>query len=130
MFCNELLKRNKDIKIVFINVLALTNHVKQTFDRNPFSKFDTQKLIRKAIEADLFVLDDLGKEKFQNWIHIEILYSIISARIHDKKSNIILSSLSVPELNNYYKRMNPNEYNNILTFCKKLFYLKKLKNNN
>lgn len=98
---NELLGRG--VPVVFATMIDLLQKLKETFETG-----GEAALLRAYIDADLLIIDDLGKEQPTEWAATKI-YQIINARYEDFKPIIVTSNYSLDEL---VKRMTPKSGDN------------------
>ena len=83
--------------VLYVNVNEYINSLKPDYDGVPLKSY--------AIEADLFILDDLGTEKISDFSNVELNY-IIDKRLNDKKSTIITTNLMLNQIKeNYLSQM-------------------------
>ena len=83
----EVLKQNKSV--LYLNATEYIDSLKPDYDDVPLKKY--------AVEADLFILDDLGTEYSSDFSRTGLNY-IIDKRLNDGKSTIITSNLTDDEL--------------------------------
>lgn len=82
--------------------------------RAAFSDDNNEKIERKMCEADLLVIDDLGKEKstvFSN----EVLYRVINYRYREKLPTIVTTNTGMDLL---YERLGEAIYSRLIHICK------------
>lgn len=87
----EVIKLNKSV--LYLNAMEYIDSLKPDYDGMPLKKY--------AINADLFIIDDLGTEYSSEFSKTEINY-IIDKRLNDQKSTIITSNLIDVELKARY----------------------------
>lgn len=91
---NELIERHV-VAPMFVNLADIADRVRKTFDEK--EKSDDSKLFEKLKTCELLVIDDLGTEKWSEWIE-EKLFSIINFRYDNQLPMIITSNLKISEL--------------------------------
>lgn len=95
LFCNELTKLNKTI--CFVNLINLTNEFRK--NRSPYELTNEfLELVEKMQNCDVLVLDEIGIEKFNYWLHIEILLAILYERIQYNLPTFFISNLDLKKL--------------------------------
>lgn len=83
--------------VLYANVNEYINSLKPDYDGVSLKSY--------AIEADLFILDDLGTEKISEFSNVELNY-IIDKRLNDKKSTIITTNYMLNQIKeNYLSQM-------------------------
>ena len=83
--------------VLYVNVNEYINSLKPDYEGVPLKNY--------AINADLFILDDLGTEKISDFSNVELNY-IIDKRLNDKKSTIITTNLLLNQIkDNYLSQM-------------------------
>lgn len=80
--------------VVFGTMPTLLNQLKETFD-NP--QLSSQMVLRKFINCDLLVLDDVGVGKLSAW-NLDVLFQILNGRYESKKVTVLTSNYSLEEL--------------------------------
>ena len=65
--------------------------------KNSFDKGTTKEILKRYIEADFLVLDDLGSENITPWVS-EQLFLIINARVNDNKRILVTSNYNPNQL--------------------------------
>lgn len=96
---NELMEK-KLVEVLFLNMPETATRVKNTF--NTEVKTPDSKLFRRMKEADLLVLDDLGVEKYSDWLSDQV-YQIVDHRWRNHMPMIITSNQSLNDLGRFYK---------------------------
>lgn len=91
---NELIERYL-VTSMFVNLADIADRVRKTFDED--KKSDDSKLFDKLKTCELLVIDDLGTEKWSEWIE-EKLFSIINFRYDNQLPMIITSNLKISDL--------------------------------
>ncbi|MBE0448769.1 MAG: ATP-binding protein [Actinobacteria bacterium] len=81
---------------IFQSVPELLSRLRATYSDRAKEREAT--LLRALEVAELVVLDDIGAEKWSEWVE-EKLYSIIDSRYRAKKPLIITSNLTLDEMN-------------------------------
>lgn len=83
---NELERHNKTV--IALNLGLYINKILA-------DKGDTEKrLLEKAVEADLLIIDDMGVESVPDWVQDKI-FNLIDARYRAKKSIVVTSNLKL-----------------------------------
>lgn len=121
---NELANENNTI--IFLNMIDLYTYViNLTYNNeNLFNFIDQLK------NVDFLILDEVGNEKFKQFIHTNILYTILHYRSIKKKPIIFLSQFNLKDLKKQYelstsfKEKNKVEHyvNKILNMVNKKIY--------
>lgn len=108
LFCNELTKLNKTI--CFVNLINLTNEFRK--NRSPYELTNEfLELVEKMQNCDVLVLDEIGIEKFNYWLHIEILLAILYERIQYNLPTFFISNLDLKKLKlKYLSTMNNSSF--------------------
>lgn len=108
LFCNELTKLNKTI--CFVNLINLTNEFRK--NRSPYELTNEfLELVEKMHNCDVLVLDEIGIEKFNYWLHIEILLAILYERIQYNLPTFFISNLDLKKLKlKYLSTMNNSSF--------------------
>lgn len=118
LFCNEAAKQNK--QICFVNFANFANYF-----RKNFSGYDSNKefweYTEKMNECDILVIDELGIEKFNYWMHIEVVLPILLHRYKQNLPVYFISNLDLKKLElkyigavKSYASKNEKENNTIL----------------
>lgn len=82
----------------FVNFASLMLEVKSSFD----SKEETeQKVISKYCNYDILVIDDIGTEKYSEYVQA-VIYTILNTRYEKMKPTIITTNLSSADMNSSY----------------------------
>lgn len=89
---NELMRQG--VPVVFATMIDLLAKIKETFDSGGKAEAD---LLRLYTQADLLIIDDLGKEQPTEWALTKI-YQIINARYEDFRPVIVTSNYTLEEL--------------------------------
>lgn len=74
---------------------------------------EPEKTEEKYRTIDLLVIDDLGKEKFSEWVE-EVIYHLVNYRLNDLRATIITTNLGQVELN---ERVGQATVDRILQMC-------------
>jgi DNA replication protein DnaC len=74
---------------LFYDTRDLLRVIRSTYD--PVNRVPEMDVLRPVIEADLFVLDDLGAEKTSEWVE-ETLNLIVNARYSEKRITVFTSN--------------------------------------
>jgi DNA replication protein DnaC len=85
---------NKGATGVFYDVPELLKTIRNTY--NPVMKTAEVDVLRPVMEADLLVLDDLGKERTTEWVE-ETLNLIVNTRYNQKRITIFTSNYEEKE---------------------------------
>lgn len=80
--------------VVFGTMPALLGQLKETFD-NP--QLSSQTVLRKFINCDLLVLDDVGVGKLSAW-NLDVLFQILNGRYERKTATVLTSNYSLNQL--------------------------------
>lgn len=83
----------KGVGVVFRTFAGLLGDIKDTFD----SDRSETEVIKAYTDADLLIIDDLGKEQCTDWA-ISQLYTIVNNRYEDCKPIVITANYSFEEL--------------------------------
>ncbi len=86
---------NELTPVIFGNVTTLLGRIRETYSSG--SQESEHEIMDSLINADLLIIDDLGKEQTTDWV-LEKLYTIINARYEDCKPLIVTTNLSVNDL--------------------------------
>ena len=89
------LMKVKRVGVKYTTTLDLLGEIKKTFDKD--SQVTESELINLIKKIDVLILDDVGVEKPTSWVK-SIFYSILDARMDNKKLTIFTSNLSMDEL--------------------------------
>lgn len=82
----------------FVNFASLMLEVKSSFD----SKEETeQKVISKYCNYDILVIDDIGTEKYSEYVQA-VIYTILNTRYEKMKPTIITTNLSSSDMTSSY----------------------------
>ena len=85
----------QEIPVIFLNAVDLLDRIKATWDGSARAQEDSILKIYK--NADLLIIDDLGKEQASEWA-VSKIYQIINARYEDLKPVIITTNYTQAEL--------------------------------
>ncbi len=99
VLANELMEREM-VEVLFLNMPEAITRVKKTFDSE--IKTEDSRLFERMKEMELLVLDDVGVEKYSDWM-ADQMYQIIDHRWKNRKAMIFTSNLSMEDLGKYYK---------------------------
>ena len=99
VLANELMEREM-VEVLFLNIPEAITRVKKTFDSE--IKTEDSRLFERMKEMELLVLDDVGVEKYSDWM-ADQMYQIIDHRWKNRKPMIFTSNLSLEDLGKYYK---------------------------
>jgi DNA replication protein DnaC len=86
----------QEYSAIFQSVPELLSRLRATYRSR--SEVTEENLLDELNECDLLVLDDIGAEKWSEWVE-EKLYSIIDMRYRQKKPLIITSNYSLDDFN-------------------------------
>lgn len=81
--------RTRGARGLFYDTRDLLRVIRSTYD--PVNRVAEMDVLRPVLEADLFVLDDLGAEKTSEWVD-ETLNLIVNARYSEKRVTIFTSN--------------------------------------
>lgn len=76
---------------------ALGAFERQQFSRDPEEAAEAAAKVRRELDCDLMILDDLGTEVISS-VTVSALYTLINTRLMDRKATIINTNLSPDEL--------------------------------
>jgi len=107
---NEILSQGHSV--VFQNVPDLLSKIRTTFN-NPEKKETENKIINRLINADLLILDDMGAEKWSEWVEAT-LYQVIDRRYRSLKPLLITTN---NELTMLQKAIGNRTYDRLLEMC-------------
>ena len=79
---------------LFFDVPELLKTIRNTY--NPVMKTAEVEVLRPVMEADLLVLDDLGKERTTEWVE-ETLNLVVNTRYNQKRTTIFTSNYEEKE---------------------------------
>lgn len=82
----------------FVNFASLMLEVKSSFDSKETSE---QKVIKKYCNYDILVIDDIGTEKYSEYVQA-VIYTILNTRYENMKPTIITTNLSSADMNASY----------------------------
>lgn len=82
----------KGHRVVFANVSHLLASFRWSYRRDDDGT--EEEMIRRMIDADLLVLDDLGVDKPSEWVD-QVLYTIVDARYQDYRPLIVTTNCSL-----------------------------------
>ena len=85
---------NKGVPVVCKTSSDLLSDIKRGFDSGEATEYE---ILRAYKEADLLIVDDLGKEQCTDW-SMSTLYSILNDRYEDMKPTIITTNYNTEEL--------------------------------
>jgi len=80
---------------VFVSLIDLMGSLYETFDRE--SKISWQTALKRYVEADVLVIDDLGQEKATEKT-IEVVFHLLNHRINNCKTTVVTSNRSLASL--------------------------------
>jgi DNA replication protein DnaC len=84
----------KGATALFCDVPELLKTIRSTY--NPITKTAESDVLRRLMEADLLVLDDLGKEKTSEWVE-ETLNLVVNTRYNYQRTTIFTSNFEEKE---------------------------------
>lgn len=99
-FANEMALKNKKIAYLLMNNFSL--YVMQ----NVKQQKDFSELIDNFKTVDVLIIDELGSEKYNSYIHNQLLYSILNHRLYTNKLTVFSSKYTIMELSKIYKKTN------------------------
>ncbi|WP_027123864.1 ATP-binding protein [Mycoplasmoides pirum] len=112
LLCNTIAKNmtliNKKISICFLNLPDLINKLTEKFSEGISVDIE----IKKIINADLLVFDDIGAEIPKEWFFNNHLTRILTLRSEQQKSTIFISNYSLSELKQYYLKSRSAKFDN------------------
>ena len=89
---------------------------------------EAEQDVRRYLQCDLLILDDLGMER-ENAFTVSVIYEVINARLRSGKSTVISSNLSVEEVSSRYNAQIASrlagEYENLKFYGRDIRRLKK-----
>lgn len=85
----------RGVEVIFQSVPDLLLKIRSTFNRG--SEVSEEQIIRRLVDAELVVLDDLGAEKMTDWTETT-LYNLIDQRYRHERPAIITTNLGLNEL--------------------------------
>ena len=85
----------KGIEVIFQSVPDLLLRIRGTFNKN--SELTEEQIMRRLIEVEVLVLDDLGAEKMTDWTETTI-YNLIDQRYRHERPIIITTNLNLGEI--------------------------------
>jgi DNA replication protein DnaC len=122
VLANELMEREM-VEVLFLNMPEAITRVKNTFDSD--IKTEDSRLFERMKEMELLVLDDVGVEKYSDWM-ADQMYQIIDHRWKNRKPMIITSNLSLEDLGKIYK---PQIASRIMGNCKPIRFTERDRRN-
>jgi DNA replication protein DnaC len=81
-------------KALFCDVPELLKTIRSTY--NPVTRTAESDVLRPVMEADLLVLDDLGKEKTSEWVE-ETINLVVNTRYNHQRTTIFTSNFEEKE---------------------------------
>lgn len=78
----------------FISVVELLNTMREGFRGNAWHQEKAQNLMHQAKINDLVILDDLGAEKYTEWVEEQIFY-LVDVRYRMERATIFTSNCSL-----------------------------------
>ena len=81
--------QTKGARGLFYDTRDLLRVIRSTYD--PVNRTPEMDVLRPVLEADLFVLDDLGAEKTSEWVE-ETLNLIVNSRYSEKRTTLFTSN--------------------------------------
>lgn len=79
--------------VLFANVPELLVDIMSSFEK----KEETDKIRKRLHECDLLVLDDIGTERWSQWVE-QIMYVVINKRLNDEKPLVLTTNCTPKEL--------------------------------
>lgn len=86
---------DRGIKVWQITTVELLDRVKRSFD-DPKND-DAERLIRRAEECEVLVLDDFGKEVPSDWAIGNVLFRILNTRYNQLRDTVITTQFNTVE---------------------------------
>jgi DNA replication protein DnaC len=81
---------NEEFAVVFGTFSDLMNKIKDTYDNYSYKSMDESQILRLYESVDLLIIDDLGKERLNDWV-FEKMYHIINKR-YEKNLPVLVTS--------------------------------------
>ncbi|MGL4948265.1 MAG: DnaA ATPase domain-containing protein [Mycoplasma sp.] len=97
---NELALENKKIAYVIMSNFALD--IMQSIKLN---NNDQATVVDKLKDADIVIFDDVGAEKYSNYVHAQIIIPIMNYRLAAKRTTFFLSKYNFFDLKKAYNSM-------------------------
>lgn len=95
---------NKDIPVIFGTVISLLGKLKESYDRDE----SETEILDLYGSVDLLILDDLGKERVNEWV-LEKLYHIINERYENNLPLVITTNYDIDDLTKRFTTKNNEE---------------------
>ena len=86
---------DKGVEVIFQSVPDLLLRIRGSYNRN--AEFTEEQIIRRLVDIELLVLDDLGAEKMTDWTETTI-YNLIDQRYRHERPVIITTNLNLSEI--------------------------------
>ncbi len=99
VLANELMEREM-VEVLFLNIPETITRIKNTFDSE--IKSEDSRLFDRMKEMEMLILDDIGVEKYSDWLSDQ-MYQIIDHRWKNRKPMVLTSNLSLEDLSKKYK---------------------------
>jgi DNA replication protein DnaC len=91
------------IPVIFGTLGTLLDEIRKSYDDD--SKYRTAQIEYQLKNIPLLIVDDLGKERVNEW-YLEKLYSIINFRYENMKPVIITTNLTLDEMEETFNKKN------------------------
>ncbi|MDE7221759.1 MAG: ATP-binding protein, partial [Ureaplasma sp.] len=103
LFANELALAN--LSISFVDMSKISRTFKKANTWNEREQY-YEEYFQKMLNSDILIIDELGIEKFSNYIHIDMLLPIFQHRLINKLPVYFISNFNLEKLKLNYKRTN------------------------
>lgn len=106
-------------KVVFAEMTYLFSDVRSTY--SSASTIDESTVLRPVLDAELLVLDDLGVQRFTEWVE-EALNLIINTRYNRRLTTVVTTNCVLTEdrqnLNSLLLKVGPRVYSRLHEMCR------------
>ncbi|MGL4951372.1 MAG: DnaA ATPase domain-containing protein [Mycoplasma sp.] len=102
---NEMALQNKTSAYILMNNFCL--EIMQNMKLNNSKQAE---VFEKLKEVDILIFDDLGSEKFNNYIHSQIIIPLLNYRFASKKQTFFLSKYNLNELKRIYNSLSSDPF--------------------
>ena len=92
-FCEMIQKYN--LSLAFFFMPNLINKLKDSFDNDSVRP---EQFLKKMVEPDVLVLDDLGSERAKDWFYNDYLINALNERMQKEKLTFFTSNKSLDDL--------------------------------
>lgn len=79
----------KNIRGLYFDTRSLLSTIRSTY--NPVTRTSEADILKRVMQAELLVLDDLGAERLTDWVE-ETMNLIVNTRYNDRKPTILTSN--------------------------------------